>query len=70
MRNAGGCSNKGSKGNAFGIVEPGETKVLMDEAGSGVVTRTWIALLNRTRQRLRSLRIRMYWEGAKRPAVD
>ncbi|MBI1318154.1 MAG: DUF2961 domain-containing protein [Candidatus Hydrogenedens sp.] len=67
---AGGQTNKGAKGAAFGSVAPGEEKVLLDMDGSGVVRRMWFTLSNRSAQALRSYVIRMYWDGAEKPAVE
>lgn len=35
-------TNKGAKGNACVSFEPGETKVLLDVQGCGVVNRMWM----------------------------
>ena len=39
-------------------------------AGSGMVRRIWMTLNDRTPAMLRGLRIDMYWDGAKTPAVS
>ncbi len=39
----GGMTNKGAKGNAFYIVQPGETKTLMDVKGPGIIQRFWMS---------------------------
>ena len=67
---AGGQANQGAKGAAFEPVEPGETKILLDFQGSGTIRRMWIALPSRDPISLRSYVIRIYWDGAEKPAVE
>lgn len=66
----GGLSNQGAKGHAFEDLKAGETKTLLDVKGSGMVTRMWVTVTNRDPEFLRALRIEMYWDGAKTPAVS
>jgi len=67
----GGMTNKGAKGNAFYIVQPGETKVLMDVRGSGIIQRIWVSgTIAKNAEQRRAVRIDMYWDGAKKPAVS
>jgi len=68
----GARTNQGAKGNPCEPVKAGESKVLLDVAGSGVVRRIWMSpdRGGRTPAMLRSLRLRMYWDGAEKPAVD
>ncbi|HEX6385421.1 MAG TPA: glycoside hydrolase family 172 protein, partial [Anaerolineae bacterium] len=65
----GGRENQGAKGHAFDSLAPGETKVLLDVAGAGLVHRIWLTLRQRTPQVLRALRLEMFWDGAETPAV-
>jgi len=70
-KSKGGITNKGAKGNAFYIVQPGETKVLMDVKGAGIIQRMWMSgTIGRSREQRRAVRIDMYWDGAKKPAVS
>ena len=69
-RGAGGLANGGAKGRAYEPFAAGETKVLLDTAGSGVITRIWLTLCNRTAEALAAVRLRMFWDGAEMPAVD
>ncbi|WP_227013509.1 glycoside hydrolase family 172 protein [Paenibacillus psychroresistens] len=77
--------NKGAKGRAYETIKPGETKVLCNMEGCGVINRIWMTLGvldsnlpdgmllpsgNVTPQILRSLRIEMIWDGAATPAVS
>jgi hypothetical protein len=66
----GGRENQGAKGHAFDSIKPGETKVLLDVAGSGVVRRMWITLRPRDPKILRALRLEMFWDGSDKPAVS
>lgn len=67
----GGLTNKGAKGNAFYIVAPGGKKVLLDVNGAGIINRMWLSGtigINATQRR--AVRIDMFWDGAKKPAVS
>lgn len=64
-----GLENQGAKGHAFDTVAAGETKTLLDIAGSGAIRRIWVTISDRSSEMLRSLWIRMYWDGAQEPAV-
>lgn len=65
----GGRENQGAKGHAFDSLAPGETKVLLDVAGCGLIHRMWLTLPQRTPDVLRALRLEMFWDGAATPAV-
>ena len=69
-RGRGGRLNSGAKGHPFEPMAAGETKVLCDMQGSGILTRLWMTVPDRSPARLRALRLRMYWDGARKPAVD
>jgi hypothetical protein len=67
----GGMTNKGAKGNAFYIVQPGETKVLMDVKGAGIIQRFWMSgTIAKNREQRRAVRLDMHWDGANKPAVS
>jgi len=59
-------------------VQPGETHVLLDAAGPGVITHIWITFLGpepqawapRGSANHQEMLLRMYWDGADRPAVE
>jgi hypothetical protein len=59
-------------------VPPGETKVLMDVQGPGVITHIWMTFLGPEPQAWakkgsanhQEMLLRMYWDGCKRPAVE
>lgn len=64
-------SNDTTGGNAdFVPIPPGETKVLADIRGAGVVTRIWVTISAEDRYFLRRLLLRMYWDGEKNPSVE
>jgi hypothetical protein len=67
----GGLTNRGAKGNAFYIIAPGEKKVICDVQGPGVINRMWLSgTLGKNHEQRRAVRIDMYWDGAKKPAVS
>lgn len=67
----GGLTNKGAKGNAFYIISPGETKAILDIKGSGIINRMWLSgTIGKNAEQRRAVRIDMYWDGAKKPAVS
>ncbi len=69
-RGQAGLTNRGAKGYAFNRVAPGETKTLLDVAGSGAVCRFWLTISDRSPEMLRSLRLDMFWDNSSRPAVS
>lgn len=67
----GGLTNKGAKGNAFYIVQPGETKTLLDVKGAGIIQRMWMSgSIATVAEQRRGVVINMYWDGAGKPAVS
>ena len=68
---AGGHTNRGAKGRAFIDVSPGETAVLADITGAGIIHRMWLSgTIPRNEEQRRLVRLQMYWDGAAKPAVD
>ena len=59
-------------------VPPGETHVLLDERGPGVITHIWLTFLGpepqdwakRGSANHQEMLLRIYWDGATRPAVE
>jgi D-arabinan exo alpha-(1,3)/(1,5)-arabinofuranosidase (non-reducing end) len=59
-------------------VAPGQTHVLLDEAGPGIITHIWITFLGPEPQDWakngsadhQEMLLRMYWDGKERPAVE
>ncbi|CAN5178715.1 hypothetical protein BH11BAC5_BH11BAC5_26740 [soil metagenome] len=67
----GALTNKGEKGNAFYIIAPGETKSILDIKGAGIINRMWLSgTIGVNPEQRRAVRIDMYWDGAKKPAVS
>ena len=67
----GGQANGGRKGAPTIAIRAGESAVLAEASGtSGTVRRIWMTFWDRSPRMLRSLRIDMYWDGAKTPAVS
>jgi hypothetical protein len=70
LKGQGGKSNAGAKGAAFTWLKAGETKTLLDVKMAGIIQRLWFTIDDRSPEMLRALRIRIYWDGSKVPAVD
>lgn len=66
----GGKENDGAKGHPYDPVRAGQTLTLLDVKGTGVVTRMWITVIDRSATMLRSLKLDMYWDGSAKPAVS
>ena len=69
-KGTGAMENKGAKGHPYDILKAGESKVLLDVQGTGIITRMWFTIQDRSPQMLRSLKIEMFWDGAEKPAVS
>ena len=65
-----GVENRGAKGRAFVTLAPNERGILADVHGAGIIDRVWMTFGERTPQTLRSLRLEIFWDGAKAPAVS
>ena len=66
----GGMENNGAKGHPSDAIDAGETKVLLDVQGQGVINRMWITIIDRSPEMLRSLKLEMFWDGESKPAVS
>jgi hypothetical protein len=67
----GGILDGGRKGSPAFTINSGESKVLAEVHGSsGIVRRIWMTVRGRTPKTLRGLKIEMYWDDAKTPAVS
>ena len=70
-RGAGGQANHGRKGSPCrGALKSGETWVLAEGRGCGTVRRIWVTMGDRSPEMMRGIVLRMYWDGATRPAVE
>jgi len=70
QKGEGGKANLGAKGNAFEPLKAGESKTLLSVRSAGIIQRMWFTFNDRSPAMLRALRLRMYWDGADKPAVD
>jgi hypothetical protein len=50
-------------------IPAGDSAVLLDVAGPGVVRRLWITVASRDRDYLRRIALKMYWDGEANPSV-
>lgn len=66
----GGRENQGAKGHPFDSLPAGQSLVLGEIAGPGVIRRIWMTVSDRSAVMLRSLRLDVFWDGATRPAVS
>ena len=69
-KGSGGKENKGAKGHANDFIKPGETKVLLDISGAGIIQRMWMTVDQRSPRALRAMKLEMFWDGEKKPAVS
>ena len=67
---AGGRENRGGKGHAFETIAIGQSHVLADIQGAGIIDRIWMTIEDRSPEALRGLKLEIYWDGASRPAVS
>jgi hypothetical protein len=63
-------TNQSAKGNAFEELKSGKSKTLLEIQGAGIIQRMWFTVRDRSPEMIRSLRLRMYWDGESKPAVD
>ena len=70
IKGQGGMENNTAKGHPSEGLQAGETKILLDVYGPGIVNRIWITIRPRAPHILRGLVINMYWDGQEKPAVS
>lgn len=68
-KGAGGMENKGAKGHPYEKLLAGESKILMNYEGSGIITRMWFTIQDRSPEMLRSIKLRIFWDGSEQAAV-
>lgn len=66
----GGKENYGAKGHPSDSIAAHSSKALLDIQGPGVINRIWVTISDRSPQMLRSLKIEMFWDNEKKPAVS
>jgi hypothetical protein len=69
-KGTGGLENKGAKGHAFDTIAVGAAHVLADIRSAGVIDRMWMTIEDRSPEALRGLKLDIYWDGARTPAVS
>ena len=67
VKGQGGMANRGAKGSFYRSLAAGESMELLDVEGSGVISRMWFTLHERTPVMLRALKLEIFWDGAKTP---
>lgn len=71
VKGGGGRMFGGRKGSSAFVLMSGAVLTLAEERNKGgVIRRIWMTLSDFTPKILRSLRLKFYWDGAERPAVD
>ena len=51
-------------------IAPGETLILLDEPGPGLITHIWFTIADDESYHLKKLVLRMYWDGEATPSVE
>ena len=51
-------------------IEPGQTVVVAEHAGAGIVTHIWATLACKSELFLRKIVLRAYWDGEEHPSVE
>ena len=69
-KGAGGTANYGRKGAPCTDIRAGDTLVIADIHESGTIRRIWMTLFKFNEEALRGIKIEIYWDGAKTPAVQ
>jgi hypothetical protein len=71
LKGGGATENRGAKGHASDVLKPGKSFTLLDTKGPGVVRRIWLTCSEpQSSMTLRGIKIEMFWEGSKTPAVS
>ena len=69
-RGAGGQVHHGRKGAPNRRLEPGERVVLADIEGPGVIRHIWMTFLPTRPERMRSLQLEVFYDGATEPSIS
>ena len=69
-KGAAGKADFGRKGSPNVPIKPGETVVLADIKTGGTINRMWFVLWKPYAKALRGLKLEIYWDNAKTPAVQ
>jgi len=66
----GGTKNNGAKGHACDEIKAGQSVILLDIEGPGLINRMWFTIDDRSPEMLHSLKIEIFWDGSSKPAVS
>ena len=69
-KGGGGKENNGAKGHPTDNINAGTSRTLLDIQGQGIINRIWFTINDRSPEMLRSLKIEMFWDNEKKPAVS
>lgn len=69
-KGAGAQENRGAKGHAFETIAVGKSHILANIEGTGTIDRIWMTIEDRSPEALRGLKLEIYWDRAKTPAVS
>jgi hypothetical protein len=70
VKGEGGKENYSAKGHPYDSIPAGKTLSLLDIKGTGIISRMWITINDRSPGMLRSLKIEMFWDDEDKPAVS
>jgi hypothetical protein len=70
VKGEGGKTNNSAKGNAFEGLQSQQSKTLLEVEGPGIIQRMWFTVRDRSPEMMRSIRLRIYWDGESKAAVD
>ena len=71
LKGMGAQSNGGRKGSACRMnFQPGDTHVLAQAEGNGIVRHIWITIYNREPKALKSMKLQCFWDNSPTPAVS
>lgn len=57
-------------GNWAHPIQPGETRVIAEVPGPGIISHMWFTIASADRWHLKNLVLRMYWDGEETPSVE
>lgn len=69
QKSAGGKTNNNAKGHPYDSIPAGQSKELLNIQDQGMINRIWITINDRSPEMLRALKIEMFWDNEKQPAV-
>ena len=70
IKGEGGKENNSAKGHPYDTIAAGKSYTLLDVKAPGIINRIWITINDRSPEMLRSLKIEMFWDDERKPAVS